>query len=125
MYKLAIIEPVHPLLHGDWPPNRFIVFYYITLSEFMKETFTDYPPIFEVASPHPSIRDYSVIQQHHSKKIHIVMQEDIVTTAYNGEPVVCYSAILKTFWLKIFQRKWRNYFKKTYFKKKSSYIIKI
>ena len=111
MYRLAIVEPVHPRLHGKWPKNQFIILYYIKLDEFIKGNLDEILPSIFLAPhtpyKHPYIRNFKAIRDHYLKKIEII--ETVNIPISTNEDEVYYASIIKTFWLKIFQRKWRKW----------------
>lgn len=54
---------------------------------------------------HPNIRNYKEIMNYYKLSAIEIVSYDIL----DGGEMVCY---LKTFWLKIFQKKWKAYYKK-------------
>lgn len=117
-YKLAIcvlFDPVlhgiteqsdknickHLLIHHTIEPHTFLNYYYHAqeLLTFIKYYYNNI-----IIIPHPIIRNYeNIVNSQEYFKIDII-QEDIL----DGQEYVGY---LKTFWLKLLQRKWKKFFK--------------
>ena len=105
--NLAICELIHPAIHGTDIENsgHYLVNWFIRCSEF----YEDFPTAHLMPAglrnspqtPHPFIRAYWDIGQ---KNGYCSLQIVEGCELYTGE----YVGILKTFWLRIFQRKWRN-----------------
>jgi hypothetical protein len=109
--QLAICELIHPNIHGtslNWG-GHFLVTWLITLQEFETGEYTTLLDMInykhfeeeEGYPAHPTIRSYW--EQVLAKRYHdlqIIKSEYLST----GECV----AILKTCWLRIFQRHWKN-----------------
>jgi len=118
-YKLAICVLFHPKIHGITPSSdkniceHFLIHYSIDPYEFIEsykqiveealiDTYHYYNDI--VIAPHPIIRNYkNIVYKKEYFKIDII-QEDILDSQE-------YVGYLKTFWLKILQRKWKRIFK--------------
>ena len=109
--QLAICELTHPDIHGtslNWS-GHFLVAWLISLPEFKTGEYTslldliDYNHFDEDDGypAHPMIRNYW--EQVLAKRYHDLQ---IIKSEYlnTGE----YIAILKTCWLRIFQRRWKN-----------------
>ena len=122
-YKLAICELYHPYFHGDLKSNEFtetirkyiynsyLVTYYIEQEELndndLYQTANSGPwgisrQRRDSQFAHPYIRNYPNIIKTYSVEI---IQSIHLTTGN----IMC---IPKTFWLKIFQRKCKKYYKK-------------
>ena len=106
---LAICELIHPAIHGTDMENsgHYLVTWFIKCSEF----YGDFPTacllpdadsdVISTQMPHPFIRAYWDIGQKNGYcSLQIVEGCELDSGEYVG--------ILKTFWLRIFQRKWRN-----------------
>ncbi len=117
-YKLAVCVPFDPLLHGmNHNSDKNICSHYfiydiieqhsfINNSQPTIEILTDLKHLYNaiVLNPHPIIRNYQEIMLSEKfLKFHII-QEDILD---GGESV----GYIKTFWLKLIQRKWKKIFK--------------
>lgn len=116
-YKLAICVPFHPKIHGITARSdkniceHFLVHTiddydfleeYSEIEETLIDTYHYYNDI--IIEPHPIIRNYeNIVHSEEYFKIDII-EEDIL----DGQEYVGY---LKTFWLKILQRKWKRIFK--------------
>jgi hypothetical protein len=119
-YTLAICEIFHPQLHGhdeNSSPsinNEFLVYSQIDLSDFYNQSY-----LAEIRSlkryvnaiqrlhgtldtTHPAIRNYTAVT---NKCIRL---EIIQTNILAGQEEVAY---LKTFWLRIVQRRWKKIYK--------------
>lgn len=118
-YKLAICVLFHPKIHGITSTSdkniceHYLIHYLIKPLDFLEsyqqivtEAIRDTYHYFNenLIIPHPIIRNYkNIIYNKNFFKIEII-QEDIL----NGLEYVGY---LKTFWLRILQRKWKKIFK--------------
>jgi hypothetical protein len=118
-YKLAIWVPFHPKIHGitstsdnnicghfllhySIEPYEFLESYEQIVEESLIDTYHYYNDIIIV--PHPIIRNYkNIVHSEKYFKIDII-QEDVL----DGQEYVGY---LKTFWIKLLQRKWKRIFK--------------
>lgn len=110
MYNLAICEIIHPTLHGShqYYSGHYIVSWFISHHEFManqyKPTLNAMKKFYweRTTSPiHPLLRAFwTITSQKKYYQVHIVEGLELMS----GEQ----TAIIKTFWLRIFQRKWRN-----------------
>lgn len=118
-FKLAICQIFHPRLHGYTESSNinivghYLVFFEIEINEFLENYFKNgidylksfYNDINFSECPHPFIRNYSnIVHSENYIKIDIVKTEIL-----NGREEVAY---IKTFWIKIFQRKWKKEYKK-------------
>jgi len=121
-YKLATCHLFHPQMDGFTKDssyniyNHFLVDDIIHINDFYNlEYLLDiinfqlfYYNISESNScleEHPTIRNYKKILNHYkTATLDIVLYEEL-----EGRETVCY---IKTFWLKIFQRKWKQYYSK-------------
>jgi len=108
---LAICELTHPNIHGTalhWG-GHFLVTWIMSLSEFNTGEYKNLLDLIDYSyfeeeggyPPHPTIRSYW--QQVLAKRYHDLQ---IIKSEYlnTGE----YIAILKTCWIRIFQRRWKN-----------------
>jgi hypothetical protein len=108
MYDLAICEIIHPAIHGGDLHGHYMLSWFISYDEFMSshyktmlESMKKFYHSREDSPPHPFLRRFwSILASNDYYRLHIVEGKQMV----NGE----HTAILKTFWLRIFQRKWRN-----------------
>ena len=128
-YKLAICEVFHPALHGqdeNSSPaihNHFLVYSIIDLPDFytlaylweehhLKKYYLN--TTGGTLENHPTIRNYRKVLK---KYIRLeIIQADVLT----GQEEVAY---LKTFWLRIVQRRWKKIYKarKALIQKRISY----
>ncbi len=123
-YELVLTEINHPELHGNFPEIYPHYMYFLKITP--TELYNDYPQEYTVLqnthlypTAHPTIRCYSkIIQKKGTFHLNIIEPLQLST----GEEV----CILKTFWLRIFQRKWRAYFKKklAFFKHPKSLMMR-
>ena len=121
MNKIVMCEPYHPVLHGRTHEdlyNQYLTMWWFSATEYYAGEHLEIHNIWlrqmqpnltraffhETCHPHPSIRNYWVLLQHIKDNCIEIAQ---VVQLETGE----YVAILKTFWLRIFQRKWRNILK--------------
>ena len=132
--KLALVEIYHPHIHGS-QNSKLYSHFFSSLNITSKEFMEDYPEgwiknrqlILQQSYndnisnliPHPIIENYgSIIQTKNSLTLEII--QPIVITDDGYETYVC---ILKTFWLKCFQRKWKFYYKNKIAKMKSPKVL--
>jgi len=117
-YQLGICELYHPQIHGDLQDKdpcvqNYIHNSYICLHSVEDNELYDEWPLFGSPwwtrspedvnyEPHPSIRNYNTISLKYKLDI---MQIIHLNTGH----CMC---IPKTFWLKLLQRKYKNYYKK-------------
>ena len=124
-YELALTEINHPKLHGDFSEICTHYMYFLKITP--TELYNNFPQEYTVLNhshlhypeTHPIIRCYSnIIRKKGALHLNIVEPLQLPT----GEEV----CVLKTFWLRIFQRKWRAYFKKkmAFFKHPKSLMIR-
>ena len=129
-YNLGLVEIINPQLHGsyfnydDWLNTHYLTFESdVDVSDFysgqlksdmdylnneIKENIVN---MFQNTSiMHPNIRNYKKIVS----KLNYVSLEIIETIEINPENSLDSTtvAIKKTFWLRIFQRKWKEYYRK-------------
>jgi hypothetical protein len=123
-YELGIVDIFHPITHGldenssKGIENHFLCYLTFPYYEFEEERYNDLEEdlanlveqrqkkidsMVNENKQHPTIRNYFQIMNK-GYNIEIVQNFD-----YNGEETI---AIIKTCWLKIFQRKWKNFYKK-------------
>ena len=111
-YKLAICEVFHPVLHGQDENSspaihtHFLVYTLIDLPNFYDLIYLweeqHLKAIHGRLKNHPTIRNYRKVQK---KYIRLeIIQADVLT----GQEEVAY---LKTFWLRIVQRRWKKIYK--------------
>jgi len=116
---LAICEVFHPYLHGqdeNSSPsinNHFLVYTQVSLADFydqsylaearsLKRYINAVQRLYGALETHPTIRNYTAIT---NKYIRLeIIQADILP----GQEEVAY---LKTFWLRIVQRRWKKIYK--------------
>lgn len=118
-YKLAICHLYHPVLHGytddscKYIQEHYLVFWDIEIDEYFYNNYyrviedlkAFYNDIDLSEHPHPTIRNYlNIIKKDNYIKLDIVEIKTLDTL----EEVGC----IKTFWLKILQRKWKSIFNK-------------
>jgi len=120
-YQLALCEIYHPVLHGhnetSSPPinNHFLVYTVIELEDFYNDAYLSernhlrrYRKAIQIlhgslSETHPMIRNYNAVAK---KYIRLeIIQADILLP---GQEEVAY---LKTFWLRIVQRRWKKIYK--------------
>jgi len=118
-YKLAICHLFHPILHGytddsdKYIYGHYLVFWDIEIDEYFDNYYhrgiedlkAFYNDIDLSEHPHPIIRNYlNLIKRENYIKIDIVQTNTLNTLEEVG--------YIKTFWLKILQRKWKSIFHK-------------
>jgi len=122
MYELAVCELFHPYLHGHDDNSsagvigHYLVYMTLTASEFFSGDYEDELSIAKRylssdiallhrnrSRRHPTIRNYYALTQNMDRymSVQIVKQEELQP---GGEQV----GYIKTFWLRILQRRWRN-----------------
>jgi len=120
-YKLAICHLFHPTLHGHTENSdenilgQYLVFWEVNKNVYFNNYYntylndlTHFYNIIISNFPHPIIRNYnSIIKRENYIKLDIVKIDTL-----NGLEEVAY---IKTFWLKLIQRKW----KKIYYNRKN------
>jgi hypothetical protein len=120
-YNLAICEVFHPILHGQTETSsptinsQFLVYTLIDLQDFYNNAYLSernslkrYRQAIQILhgsalnESHPTIRNYQKVSK---KYIRLeIIQADILP----GQEEVAY---LKTYWLRIIQRRWKNVYK--------------
>jgi hypothetical protein len=123
MYYIAICEIFNPRIHGKDEnssigiENHFLVSETFELEEFYDNSYQDtitslkydYKRVAKnnlksLKEPHPTIRNYNkIIQDKNFIKIDIVFVDELP-----GNESVCY---IKTFWIKLIQRRWKKIYK--------------
>lgn len=117
-YKLALCVPFDPSLHGmNNNSDKNICSHYLVYEIIDPRVFIEnYPYTLEIlidvrhyydaiiTEPHPIIRNYGKIIQSEEYFKFDIIQNDIL----RGDECVGY---IKTFWLKLIQRKWKRFFK--------------
>jgi hypothetical protein len=124
-YELALTEFNHPKIHGSSTElhSHFMCFLKVVPHEFYNEYPQEYSVLHNSDNSyhdyHPIIQCYTnILRKNGTFHLDIVETQQLST----GE-LIC---ILKTFWLSIFQRKWRLYFKKkmAFYKNPKSLMIR-
>lgn len=133
-YKLAICHLFHPTLHGHTENSdanilgQYLVFWevnkYSYFNNYYNRYLTDLTYFYNIiisVFPHPIIRNYNnIIKRKNYIKLDIVKIDTL-----NGLEEVAY---IKTFWLKLIQRKWKKIYhnRKNLIKKLSNpkYLLK-
>ena len=110
MCELAICEMIHPTIHGNgFYMGHYMVSWFISLDDFVKteqyhttlQLMKDFYWKRETSPPHPLIRAFwNIVSKKKYYQLQIVEGQELL----DGQQ----TAIIKTFWLRIFQRKWRN-----------------
>jgi hypothetical protein len=134
-YELAICEIVHPLLHGVDEMsidemsvdemsidemsidvnNHFLIYTTFKVNEFYNNSYKQEETriqrhrqrenrLLRLSEKHPTLRRYN----QHYIRLEIIQYIRVISTAGHGEYHV---GILKTFWLRIVQRRWKKIFK--------------
>ncbi len=117
MYQLAICEIFHPVLHGEAEMHvnsHFLIYTTIDLPDFYSREYLSeenslrrYVKAVQILhgslnETHPLIRNYRTVAK---KYIRLeIIQADVL----DGQEEVAY---LKTFWLRIVQRRWKKVYK--------------
>jgi hypothetical protein len=130
-YLLGVCEIFHPNIHGftnnSYPyiQTHFMVisiihkydFFHMSINSYQDHIQKYYNMNLNKLLNHPFIRNYyNIISNINNIKLNII--EIIEMSGYE------YSAIIKTFWLKILQRKWKNIYKNKILKLKKMKNIK-
>ena len=108
LYKLAICEIFHPLLHGQDETSspeiagQFLVYTLIDLDDFYSNAY-----LFEESSRRRYIKAVQLLYGETSSLKYCSLQI-VQTNILTGLEEVAY---LKTFWLKIVQRRWKKIYK--------------
>ena len=120
-YKLGFVEIYHPQIHGSNNPklhDKYLYSLNIPIESFIDDhpngwiddILIQHKEIFEWRTlyiSHPIVRNYNnIIRKKGSISMEIIKQEIIMDDGF--ETYVC---VIKTIWLKIFQRKWKQYYK--------------
>lgn len=118
-YSLGICELFHPLIHGFsensdrnivgkfllyeiFEPEEFYEGEYLTMLELHYNAYNTF--YVRRIEAHPTIRNYhNIIENNNYYKIDIVESEVLPTLE-----TVC---VIKTFWIKLIQRKWKKIYK--------------
>jgi hypothetical protein len=123
MYYIAICELFHPILHGKDEnssigiENHFLVAETFELDEFYDNSYqdtitalnSDYKRVSRNISKkhmqqHPTIRNYNkIIEKDNFIKLDIIHIDELA----GNESVAC----IKTFWIKLIQRRWKKIYK--------------
>ena len=112
--QLAIIEPIHPKVHGIFPSldkrrGDWFVVYSCTIDTFyndwsMLTTLSEWIHSKKYPAPlHLNIQNYNKI-------LHQFKSWEIIKSLYyeTVDGLTVHLAIVKTFWLRIFQKRWRK-----------------
>ena len=111
--QLAIIEPVHPKVHGIFPSlnkrrGDWFVIYSCPIDKFyndwsMLTTLSEYIYSARSPPPHPNINNYDKI-------LHQYKSWEIIKPLYHetDNDLTVHLGIVKTFWLRILQKRWRK-----------------
>lgn len=130
-YELGICELYNSHIHGYTDKSyihidgHYIIFWLITSESFM--VCDDYKDVISLLldgyyiymnnTHHPTIRNYNnIIKSENYIKLNIIEKIELDS----GEII----AIIKTFWIKIFQRKWKKYYSELIKKIKYNKYIK-
>ena len=117
-YNLALVEYYHPNIHGSENVKLYSHFFY-SLNITPDEFFEDYPDgwvnerqeilnlAYNYNITHPIIENYKNIL----RKTGCLSLDIIQPVIINDNGYDTYVCILKTFWLRCFQRKWKKYYK--------------
>ena len=110
MCELAVCEMIHPKIHGnDEYMGHYMISWFISLDDFAKteeyqttlQLMQDFYWKRETSPPHPFLRAFwNIVANKKYYQLQIVEGRETL----DGQQ----TAIIKTFWLRIFQRKWRN-----------------
>lgn len=122
-YNLGICEIYHKNIHGYreksnlYIHNHFILVFYIDVNDLYNDQIVRnninnmYRSYSYILTSHPTIRNYhKIISDINNLKINI-----IETIELPSKEIIC---IIKTIWLKLLQRKWKNIYKKRIMKLK-------
>ena len=126
-YKLGLIELIHPKKHGIYNNQNIYYHHLYSLNISVEDFFLEFPSglvnfIIQTCHhhfigtnnsyyEHPNIRNYRDII---CKKGHIsleIIEPSRFDMINNGAEYHLETCIIKTVWLKIFQRKWKKYYK--------------
>ena len=121
MYKLAICEIFHPLLHGQDETSspeiagQFLVYTLIELDDFYSNAYLfeersrqRYIKAVQLLYGDTSSEQHSTIRAYNKLAIKHCCLQIVQTDVLSGLEEVAY---LKTFWLKIVQRRWKKIYK--------------
>jgi hypothetical protein len=122
---LGLVELLHPKKHGTFANENIYSHHLYSLNIPARDFFTEFPNgyicytidicgwLHTRIRTHPFIKNYEkIIQKKGHLSLEIIEIYTILqaTHAEYSEPLsVC---VIKTFWLKIFQRKWKKYYHK-------------
>lgn len=121
-FKIGICELYHPNFHGnenDFVSANFLTFQFFPVAgyfsdfeavkqlQFLLDQKWDqiYSQLNDTYCQHPIIRNSYKINSDKGIIKPQIVQEVILDTGHS-------TCIIKTFWLKVFQRKWKNYYQK-------------
>ena len=123
--ELSLVQLYHPHKHGITNNNReyghFLNIMSLENDEFFDEYPNDFQEYMQMAESnhtnynHPFIRNYQNIIQEKG-----ALQCEIIKKVYIGD---CECAIIKTFWLKMLQRKWKNKYHRMMNKRKNPKVL--
>jgi len=120
-YKLGLVEFYNPQIHGSMNTKLHTQFLY-SLNIPVDEFINDHPNgwIDDMINRHHNVFNWRNINVSHTiirnynsivHKRGSVMLEIVKPFIIMDEGVETYLCILKTFWLKLFQRKWKQYYR--------------
>ena len=120
-YKLGLVEFYNPQIHGSINTKLHTQFLY-SLNIPVDEFINDHPNgwIDDMINRHHNVFNWRNINVSHTiirnynsivHKRGSVMLEIVKPFIIMDEGVETYLCILKTFWLKLFQRKWKQYYR--------------
>lgn len=120
-YKLGLVEIYHPTIHGSQNPKLHTKYLYslnIPIDSFMNDHpngWLDYmqrqhDEIFEsrcLTIRHPIIKNYNnIVEKKGTTSLEIIKPIIVMDDGYET-----YMCVIKTIWLRIFQRKWKQYYR--------------
>ena len=111
MVILAMCEPFHPALFGQDTAStpgiegHFLVQMVVDTQDFLDDAYGEELELWKTAprtdAPHPVLRNYRQVQDQMVGRLELVDMHELTP---GGEAV----AIVKTTWLKMVQRRWRQ-----------------
>lgn len=120
-YKLATCHLFHPQMDGFTKDSSYNIYNHFLVDDIIHiDDFYNLEYLLDIINfqlfyytqshsnrieEHPTVRNYNKFLNHYKTSgLDIVLYEEL-----EGREAVCY---IKTFWLKIFQRKWKQYYSK-------------
>ena len=132
-YKIGLVEFYNPLIHGSNNPKLCSQFLY-SLNISVDEFINDHPNgwvddminrhhnVFNwrnINVSHPIIENYNnIIHKKGSVTLEII--KPYIVMDQGQETYLC---IIKTFWLKLFQRKWKQFYKDKILSRKNPKVL--